>query len=219
MSNSANPPLTADDVDVVERTSPFKGFFRVDEYRLKHRLFEGGWSGEMTREVFERGHAVAVLLFDPDLDRVVMIEQFRIGAYAALAYEWYDDGASPWLIEPVAGMIGKGENPEDVARRETVEETGCELKDIEPICQYLVSPGGTSESVLIYCGHVDATNAEGVHGLREEHEDILVFSLPAEEAFRLMDEGKANTAITIISLQWLRANHQRLRDEWGDKRA
>ena len=219
MSNTEIPPLTANDVEVANKTSPFKGYFRVDEYRLKHRLFEGGWSGEMTREVFERGHAVAVLLFDPDLDQVVMIEQFRIGAFAALAYEWFDDGASPWLIEPVAGIIEKGETPEDVARRETVEETGCRLTEIRPICHYLVSSGGTSESVFIFCGRVDSSGAEGIFGITEEHENIRVFSLPTEEALKLLDGGRILTAITVISLQWLRVNHQRLRDEWGDKRA
>jgi ADP-ribose pyrophosphatase len=203
----------------MEKSSPFKGRFRVDEYRLKHRLFEGGWSPEMTREVFERGHAVVVLLFDPDLDRVVMIEQFRPGAYAALASEWFDDGASPWLVECVAGIIEKGENPEEVARRETIEETGCEVREIEPICHYLVSPGGSSESAFVFCGRVDATSAEGIHGITDEHENIRVFSLPTGEALKLLDEGQIINAMTIITLQWLRENHVRLLNEWGVKRA
>ena len=120
----SHPPLSPADVKVVERATPFQGYFRLDHYRLKHRLFEGGWSGEMSREVFERGHAVAVLPYDPDRDEVVLIEQFRPGAYAALASEWFDDGASPWLVECVAGIIDKGENPDDVARRELIEEPG-----------------------------------------------------------------------------------------------
>ncbi len=219
MAKSASSSLTADDVEVVEKTSPFKGYFRVDKYRLKHRLFEGGWSPEMIREVFERGHAVAVLLFDPDLDRTVMIEQFRPGAYAALASEWFDDGASPWLMECVAGIIEKGENPEDVARREAVEETGCEIREIQPICHYLASPGGSSESVFIFCGCVDASNAEGVFGISEEHENIRAFSLPTSEAFRLLDEGRIINAMTIIGLQWLRVNHVRLLDDWRAKGA
>lgn len=219
MAKSASSSLTADDVEVVEKTSPFKGYFRVDKYRLKHRLFEGGWSPEMIREVFERGHAVAVLLFDPDLDRTVMIEQFRPGAYAALASEWFDDGASPWLMECVAGIIEKGETPEDVARRESVEETGCEIREIQPICHYLVSPGGSSESVFIFCGRVDASNAEGVFGISEEHENIRAFSLPISEAFRLLDEGRIINAMTIIGLQWLRVNHVRLLDDWRAKGA
>ena len=115
--------------------------FRIDRYRLRHKLFEGDWSGEIEREVFERGHAVTVLLFDPDRDKLVFIEQFRPGAYAALASPWFDNGASPWLIECVAGIIEPGESPEDVARREAIEEADCEVSDIVPVCHYLLSPG------------------------------------------------------------------------------
>jgi len=217
MSNSSIPPLTAKDVEVVEKTSPFEGFFRIDSYRLKHRLFEGGWSGEISREIFERGHAVAVLPYDPNLDRVVLIEQFRAGAYAALASDWFDDGASPWLVECVAGIIEKGEAPQDVARRETVEETGCAISTIIPICHYLVSPGGSSESVFLYCGKVDASQADGVYGLTDEHENIRVFNVSSQEALQMLNEGRIINGLTIIALQWLAANRQRIRDEWTGK--
>ena len=99
---TSSPTLTRDDIEVVAKTTPYEGYFKLDIYRLKHRLFEGGWSGEMTREVFRRGHAVSVLPYDPVLDQVVLIEQFRPGAYAALDSGWFDADASPWLIECVA---------------------------------------------------------------------------------------------------------------------
>ncbi len=215
MSPPTTPTLKTKDVEVLEKTTPFRGYFRLDHYRLKHRLFEGGWSGEMSREVFERGHAVSVLPYDPDLDRVVLIEQFRPGAYASLSSGWFDDGASPWLVECVAGIIEKGESPEDVARREMVEETGLEITDIQPIHHYLVSPGGSSESVFSFCGRVDATNAEGIFGITDEHENIRVFSVPTDDAFGLMDRGRIYNAMTIISLQWLAANRERVKGEWG----
>lgn len=208
------PTFKTGDVEVIEKTTPFRGFFRLDHYRLKHRLFEGGWSGEMTREIFERGHAVSVLPFDPVLDAVVLIEQFRPGAYAALASEWFGNDVSPWLIECVAGIIEKGENPEDVARRETAEETGCQVAGLIPVCHYLSSPGGTSESVFVFCGRVDASNADGVHGLADEHENIRVFTVSPAAAFRLLDQGRILNAMTIIALQWLRANLGRVRGEW-----
>ena len=69
--------------EILEKTRVYDGFFKIDRYRLRHRLHAGGWSGVMTREVFERGHAAAVLPYDPERDAVVLIEQFRIGAYAA----------------------------------------------------------------------------------------------------------------------------------------
>jgi len=208
------PPMTSDDVEVVERTTPFRGYFQLDHYSLKHRLFEGGWSGEMSREIFERGHAVAVLPYDPVRDEVVLIEQFRPGAYAALASEWFDDGASPWLIECVAGIIEKGENPDEVARREMIEETGLSVSKLTKLFHYLVSPGGSSESVFLYCAQVDATNAGGVYGMTDEHENIRVFSASANEAFELVDQGRIINAMTIVALQWLKANRERLRAEW-----
>ena len=209
------PTLKTKDVDVIERTTEFQGYFRLDHYSLKHRLFEGGWSGEMSREIFDRGHAVAVLPYDPDLDRVVLIEQFRPGAYASLASGWFDEDASPWLIECVAGIIEEGETPEAVARREIIEETGLEISQIIATNHYLVSPGGTSESVFSFCGRVDASNAEGVYGISEEHENIRVFNVPVADAFQLLDQGRIINAMTIIALQWLRANLERVKNEWG----
>jgi len=209
-------PNGPDDVEVVARETPFQGYFRIDRYRMRHKLFEGGWSGEMVREVFERGHAVAVLLYDPVLDQLVLIEQFRVGAYAALASDWFDDEASPWLVECVAGIIEKGENPEDVARREAIEETGCAVIDLIPVRHYLVSPGGSSESVFLYCARVDATDAGGVYGMTDEHENIRVFTVSADEAFAMMDEGRFINAMTIVALQWLKANRDGIRVEWRD---
>ena len=160
------------DVDVIAIETPFEGYFRVDRYHLRHRLHEGGMGAEISREIFERGHAAACLLYDPDLDLLVMVEQFRAGAYAARQSPWYGNDASPWLIEIIAGIIEEGEEPEDVVRREALEEAGCTVQEIELICHYLVTPGGSTESMFVYCGRVDASNAGGVHGLEEEGEDI-----------------------------------------------
>ena len=214
MTFKRQPPFTTDDVEIVKKSTVFKGFFQLDQYRLRHRLFEGGWSGEMISEIFERGHAVAILPYDPEHDKVVLIEQFRPGAYAALAYEWFDNKTSPWLLECVAGIIEKGEKPVDVAKREMIEETGLKVSHLIKIFHYLVSPGGSSESVFLYCGKVDATNANGIFGMKNEHENIRVFSTSTEEAFELLDRGMITNAMTIIGLQWLKANYDRVRSEW-----
>ena len=209
-----NPTLTARDVELTDRTTAYEGYFRIEIYRVRHKLFEGGWSGDIVREVFERGHAVAVLPYDPDADRVVLIEQFRIGAFSAIKDGTFGDDVSPWLIECVAGIVETGENFEDVARREIKEETGCDIDEVVPVYHYLVSPGGTSETVSIYCGRVDSGRVDGIHGLDHEGEDIRPFALPVAEAFRLLDQGRIFNAMTIIALQWLRANRERLRDAW-----
>ncbi|MEC9409465.1 MAG: NUDIX domain-containing protein, partial [Pseudomonadota bacterium] len=109
-------PMTAADVVVEAKEVAYQGFFRMEKLTLRHKRFNGEWMGPFTRELFERGQAVCVLLFDPRKDAVVLLEQFRVGAL--------EDERSPWLIELVAGMVDEGETPEDVALRESEEEAG-----------------------------------------------------------------------------------------------
>lgn len=199
--------LDRQDVDVIEKTTPFQGYFQIDRYRLRHRRHDGGWTREMVREVFERGHAVGVLPYDPATDSVLLIEQFRVGAYAA--------EMPAWQVEVVAGIIDDGETPEQVAVREAQEEAGCALTDLAFMCKYLVSPGGATETRTLFCGRADLSGAGGHHGLLEEDEDIRAFVLPADEALRLLDEGKVSNAVTIIALQWLALNRAALRRRWS----
>jgi len=192
--------------EITAREAAYRGYFRMERYRLRHTLFEGGWSGEITRELFERGHAAAVLPYDPARDQVVLIEQFRIGAL-----EWKH---GPWLTEIVAGMIEAGETAEAVVRREAREEAGAELLDLVHICDYLVSPGGTSETISLFCGRVDAAPLGGVHGLEEEHEDIRVHVVSVDEALARLAAGTIDSASPIIALQWLALNREALRERW-----
>lgn len=194
-------------VEILDQTVCYDGFFRIERYRLRHRLFNGDWSRELVREVFERGHAAAVLPYDPVLDRVVLIEQFRIGALHA--------PGGPWLLEIVAGMIEAGETAEAVVRREAVEESGCHIHQVVPICEYLVSPGGTSERISLFCGRVDAAKAGGTHGLDEEEEDIRVIVVSAQEAFARLQAGSIRAAAPIIALQWLMLHRDAVRRQWG----
>jgi len=191
---------------ILEHDIAFQGFFRLDRFRLQHELFAGGWNQPLTRELFERGHAAAILPYDPSLDAVVLIEQFRIGALEA--------AGGPWLMEIVAGMIEDGKPAEAVARRESVEEAGLEIARSEAICDYLVSPGGTSERIAVFCGEVDARNAGGVHGLTEEGEDIRVTRVAYEDAVAMLADGRLNSASVIIAMQWLMLNRERLREQW-----
>ena len=195
------------DVEILAKDTVYDGYFRIDRYRLRHRRHEGGWTGEITREVFERGHVAAVLPYDPERDAVVLIEQFRIGAWAA---------AKPcWLTEIVAGVIDDGESAEDVARREMKEETGCPVTALEPIGSYLSSPGGTSESVVLFVGRVDSRKAGGIHGLPDENEDIKVLARPWSEVEAGLTAGMFTNAATLIALQWLALNREALRRRWG----
>ena len=195
-------------VEILDKTICYDGFFRMERYRLRHRLFSGAWSRVLMRELFERGHAAAVLPYDPVLDAVVLVEQFRIGALEA--------PGDPWLLEIVAGVLDHpDEAPEAVARREAVEEANCHLQEVVHICEYFVSPGGTSERTSLFCGKVDAAGSGGVYGLAEEAEDIRVVVVPFAEALAQLRAGKINSAAPIIALQWLQLNHQQLRTRWA----
>lgn len=201
------PKRSSDDrVEIIEKRTPFRGYFQIDAYRLRHRTFDGGWTREISREVFERGHAAAVLLYDPDRDAVVLVEQFRTGAHAA--------GLEPWLIETVAGIIEPGEESAEVVRREALEEAGCDVGDLEPIGTFILSPGGSSETMVLFCGRVDSRGAGGVHGLDHEDEDIRVVVLSADEALELLRSGRIVNATTALALQWLALNRERLRTAW-----
>jgi ADP-ribose pyrophosphatase len=199
--------MTESDVAISECQTVFQGYFRVDRYTLKHRLFNGGWSAPLTREVFERGHSVAVLLYDPARDLIALIEQFRVGALAA--------GLQPWMTECVAGIIEEGEEPEHVVRRETAEETGCRLGRVEAIGAFIYSPGACSEVCRLFVAEFDSATASGVHGLASEHEDIKTHVVSADTAIGWLDAGQINTAALLIAISWLARNKDALRQRWG----
>lgn len=200
--------MSEETLDILEREPAYQGFFRIDRYRLRHRLFDGGWSAEMTREVFERGRAVAVLLYDPVEDAVVLIEQFRLAAHLA--------GFPAWQLETVAGVVDHpGEGDAEVARRETKEEAGLAVEgELRPIHRYMTSPGGTTETVTLFCGRVDSRHAGGVHGLAAEHEDIKVVVKSYRSVLRLLRADKIINGITLLALYWLVQNRARLRRDW-----
>lgn len=195
------------DYEIIEKSVCYEGFFRLQRYRLRHELFGGGWGHEIVRELLERGHAAAVLLYDPDLDSVVMIEQFRIGAL--------ETPGGPWLLEIVAGIVEEEEDPKDVVQREALEEAGCTIRDLVPITSFDLSPGGCSEHIHLYCGRIDASNAGGIYGLAEEGEDIRVRVVKFSEIPRLLDAGTICNATAIIAMQWLILHRDDLQARWG----
>ena len=196
------------DFDVLEKVVCFQGFFRLERYRLRHRKFNGEWGRPITRELFERGHAAAVLPYDPQTDEVLLIEQFRAGAMSA--------PGGPWLLEIVAGMIEANETPEQVVARESIEEANCQIGNLIPLYDYLVSPGGTTERIALFCGRVDMQTIEAgaVYGNHGEDEDIKVHVMLLNEAIRLLNIGRINSASAIIALQWLALNRDSVRRRW-----
>ena len=193
------------DVEIHSRDVVYDGFFEMHKIHLSHARFAGG-NVEVTRELFVRGEAVCVLLYDPVKESVVMIEQFRIGAL--------DHPCSPWLLELVAGIVEKGESCEEVAHREADEEAGATLVELVPITRYLVSPGGTNERISLYCARVNSTDMGGLYGLETEGEDIRVQVLPCNQVFDMVADGRIDNAPSIIALQWLQLNRDDLKQRW-----
>jgi ADP-ribose pyrophosphatase len=195
------------DVSISAVKTKYQGFFKLDEYHLKHKLFSAKLSNEFTREVFERGDAVVVMLFDPIKDKLLLLEQFRAGALRT--------ENTPWLLEFVAGMFDEDESPIEVAVRETKEEADITLasESIKPIMKYLSSPGAMSECIHLYWAKFDSSKVTpgSVYGLDDENEDILLHIISRVDALALLNEGKICNASTIIGLQWLAMNYQTLK--------
>ncbi|WP_010488429.1 NUDIX domain-containing protein [Pseudomonas sp. S9] len=195
-----------DAVEIVEREACFRGFYSLDRLHLRHRQFSGEMGPVLNREVFLRHDAVCVLPYDPQRDRVVLIEQFRVGAM--------HKSDNPWLVELVAGLIDKDEEPEAVAHREAMEEAGLKLGALWPITQYYPSPGGSNERVHLFVGRCDSEGVGGVFGLAEEGEDIQVHVWPFEDALDAVKDGRIDNAASIIALQWLALNRAEVRGLW-----
>ncbi len=197
--------FTPEDVEVLSKEPLFQGFFKMIKYRFRHKLFAGGWSNVIEREMFERGHAAAMLPYDPICDQVVLIEQIRVGAL---------EHQHPWQLEIVAGMIDRDESADDVVRREAQEEAGLEVGQLVSVISYYPSAGGCSEKLDVFIGEVDASKAHGIHGLDYEDEDIRVHVMTREQAYDLVKQGKIENGASIIALQWLELNHLQLKSQW-----
>lgn len=194
------------DVRVQGDTEVFSGHYSVRRLSLRHRLFAGGWSEVLNREVFERGDAVGVLPWDPRSDELIMLEQFRVGAMRG--------SNSPWMLELVAGVVEPGETDHDVARREAVEEAALEIREMEPVASFFPSPGACTEQVRLFIGKTTRPALAGIHGCSEEGEDIKVHVLPRQHVLDLLAAGQITNGHTLIALQWLQIHGAELRERW-----
>lgn len=207
MRDDLRPPLGSGDWELLERETPFRGFFRLDRLTLRHRLYEGGWSQPVTRELFVRHQAVAVLPYDPRLQRVLLVEQFRVGAL--------ERAGSPWCLELIAGIAdGDDKDLESLARREAREEAGLELGPMMALYDYMASPGGSNERLQLFVARADLARAGGIHGKPEENEDIRVVTAGVNELSALMSAGPVDNAPALIALQWLLLHHGELEAQW-----
>jgi len=197
--------LSRADVLINRRETLFQGFYRVDKFWLQHRHFGGSMGREITREMFVRPPAVGVLIYDVKTDEVLLIEQFRVGAI---------EDQHPWQYEVVAGLVEPGEALEEVARRETLEEAGVVIADMEFVFEFMPSAGGSDERFTLYVAPADLSRAGGVHGVPEEGENIRVNVMGLKQALQLVSSGRINNAPCMLALQWLALNKAHVVSKW-----
>ncbi|WP_350314650.1 NUDIX domain-containing protein [Pseudoalteromonas sp. TB43-MNA-CIBAN-0091] len=208
MANKSRIKFTHDDVRLKPIENLYDGFFKINLYQFKHALFAGGESEVIRREILERGDAVAVLPYDPVTEQVLLIEQIRIGAIKSKH--------TPWLLECIAGMTDGSEDYESVVKKEAFEEAGLNLTELEFMLSYLSSPGGTTERLYLYLAHADLSQmTTGIYGLDTEGEDIKTHIMDLDEAFERLNRGEIDNAATVICLQWLALNRDRIRKKWA----
>lgn len=194
------------DWKIHSKETRYAGHFSVDEYKLSHERFEGGFTPVLTRELVKREDAVAVVPYDPVTDKIVLIEQFRMGVIRE---------KSPWIKEIVAGLIEENEQPEDVARRETREEAGCQLQDLIKIVDFYPSPGGFSELIHLYVGKISIAEVAQYAGLDDEGEDIKIHTVALEDIATMLKRGEMRSAVGLIGLQWVLDNQDLIKRQWA----
>jgi nudix-type nucleoside diphosphatase (YffH/AdpP family) len=196
---------SAAQVECIARHTPHQGYFLTRAYQLRYPGFDGAASPVVNREVFVATDAAIVLPYDPVHDRVLLVEQFRMGPYGR-------GDPRPWMLEPVAGRVDAGETPEQTARRECVEEAGLNLRALELISRHYCTPGTSTEYFHLYLGLCDLPQAgHGLGGLACENEDIRTHVISFDQAMSLLDTGEADNGPLVLSLIWLSRERERLR--------
>lgn len=183
---------------ILSKKNLYNGFFEMNEVILKYKKYNGKWSQDIRRELFGGAQVAAVLPYDPIKKEIVMIQQFRPGTVS----KNFDN----YLFEIVAGIIDKEEKPEQTAKRECLEETGCKIKKLEPIQGYFPAPGSSESFYHLFLGEVEAFEGERIMGLKIENEDIRVRSFKIDQIKEKMQKGEILNGLTLIALQWFFLN-------------
>lgn len=193
-------------VNIIEEVEAYnKAIFRIIEAKLRHERFDGTMSAEIMRLSLERGDGVTAIVHNPDDDTILMIEQFR--------YPTYGKTQDGWLVELPAGIVEDGEEPKSTMLREIEEETGYRVDTLHHVYTFFLSPGGSSERIFLFYGRVNPENSISIGGgLEDEHEDIRTFTVRIDDVLERLSKQEFQDAKTILALQWLALNRNKLSD-------
>ena len=184
------------DVEIQSREMLFRGFIQVEKVSLRNRLFhQTAFIPTIQRELIHRPEAAGVLLYDDVQRKFALIEQFRIGAL--------DDTASPWQLEIIAGVLDSDESPESCVRRECLEESGCEIQELQHVFRFYPSAGACSELFHLFVAHTQLPQHGGIFGVSNEGENIQLHLIDYHELTPLLSSGRLRNAAVIMALQWL----------------
>ena len=187
---------SASDVTIESREFLFRGFIQVEKVSFRHRLFnQPDYSPVIQRELIHRPEAAGVLLYNDQQQRFALIEQFRVGAL--------NDSESAWQLEVIAGVLDGDEAPEDCIRRESLEESGCEVQQLQHLFSFYPSAGACSEFFHLYAAEVELPKMGGIFGMPDERENIQLHLFDYSELGTLLKNGRLRNAPVIMALQWL----------------
>jgi nudix-type nucleoside diphosphatase (YffH/AdpP family) len=204
LGSNPSGAMGRNDVQVIEARKRYAGFFNVEELDLSFRRFDGSMSDPVNRAVFIGVDCAIVLPYDPVRDRVMLVEQFRTGAYLR-------GDPNPWTVEPIAGRIDPGEGPEEAARREALEEAGITVTDLKCVSAAYPSPGSTTEHFFIYIGIADLPDGSaGVGGKLSEAEDIRSQIMDWEDFDKALNAGEFRLLPLLVAGHWLARNRDGL---------
>ena len=176
----------------------YNGFFKMNEITLKYKKYDGSWSNDIKRELFGGAQVSAVLPYDPIKKEIILIQQFRPGTISK--------NVNNYLDEIVAGIIDPGEDAETTAKRECLEETGCEVKKLIPIQNYFPAPGSSESFYYLFLAEIETFEGDRIMGLNSENEDILVKSFKIHEIEEKLKNGEIINGLSLIALQWFFLN-------------
>lgn len=179
---------------ILNKINLYSGFFSLNRFEFIHQKHDGKWTGKIQREIFSGAHVSTLLPYDPVRKEFVLIQQFRAGTLSR-----YDDD---YLFEIVAGIIDEGESAEDTAKRECLEETGCEVNNIMPIQGYFPAPGSSESYYHLFLGEINGFDGERIKGLESENENILVKSFKVDHVRQMLRNNQITNGLTLIALQW-----------------
>ena len=176
----------------------YNGFFKMNEITLKYKKYDGSWSNDIKRELFGGAQVSAVLPYDPIKKEIILIQQFRPGTISK--------NVNNYLDEIVAGIIDPGEDAETTAKRECLEETGCEVKKLIPIQNYFPAPGSSESFYYLFLAEIETFEGDRIMGLNSENEDILVKSFKIDDIKDKLKNGEIINGLSLIALQWFFLN-------------